>query len=165
MVADSDTLYVGVRRHGIMLCNILTGEVGSIVFHCKCNITDLALGTMCVRARLLHTLNPHTPQCLRARPGLPQHMRSGHRPHSAACIWLWRCCGKHAHRADGCRCHTNLRKSSSSMSCDDSYCVVCDWLWIWECEFEQENNTRAKMGSRMRRDQDERGKKVPDITG
>ncbi len=58
LVADSDTLYVGVRRHGIMSCNILTGEVGSIIFRCKGNITHLALGTMCVRARFLHTLNP-----------------------------------------------------------------------------------------------------------
>jgi WD40 repeat protein len=57
LVADSDTLYVGVRRYGIMSCNILTGEVGSFVFHCKGNVTDLAYGAMCVRARLLHTLN------------------------------------------------------------------------------------------------------------
>jgi hypothetical protein len=48
IVGEGDVMYVGVQDHGVMSCNVLTGEVGSVVIPCEGSIKGLALCMVCI---------------------------------------------------------------------------------------------------------------------
>ncbi len=57
---ESDTLYVGVYDHGVMSCNVLTGEVGPAIITGTGMIPGLALGkTLCMYCTV-HTTHSHS---------------------------------------------------------------------------------------------------------
>ncbi len=98
---ESDTLYAGVYRHGVITCNALTGEVGPLIIPGTGNVFALTLGkTPFCTSQNTPRLTLVTPQYLHPSPGLHPHMHCGPCLHNTLCTWLWWCCGRCAIKDD-----------------------------------------------------------------